>query len=241
MTVYRISSERARVEKVLLQRRMLAISAILLAGTLVVPLTLIHNGWGPALRAWWPAALIVTILSVLMTRRVSKLEDEACATFQLVWDGDSVSRAQKNSPDVVLSTAEITSIEEKQGMGFRIRTQSLNRNIWVPCEMDDYDAFKVALSAQTGIKIGSARNAWARTYAKVAVYLVLAFVALMSSNKIIAASAGTLFAASFVWVFVQQVGNPNLTFKGKRLLWLNLFVVVVFLLIVVIRLLPQRP
>ena len=212
-----------------------------MAGTFLIPLTLIHNGWGPALRAWWPAALVVAMLCVWMTRRVSKLEDQLSATFELVWNDDSLKRVQKNSPDVALSTGEITSIEEKQGMGFRIRTQALNRNIWVPCELDDYDAFKQALSAQTGIKVELTKNAWAMAYGKVALYLALGFVAVMSPNKVVAGSAVILFVAIFVWAFLQQVSNPNLTSKGKRLLWVNLVIVLVFLLFVVVRLLPQRP
>jgi hypothetical protein len=241
MKVYTISPERAHAEKIALRKRMLVISAICLASTTFLPITLISHGWGPALRVWVPAALIVTLCGVLMTRRVSRFEDELCATFELTWDGETLSRKQKNSPDVALSTSEITAIEERQGMGFRIRTRSWSKNIWVPCELDEYDAFKAAISAKTGVAVNLTRNAWTRTYARVVFYLAGAMIALFASNRLVAAAAGFAVAAAFFWFFGKQVRSPNLTARGRRMLWLSLVLWLVFLLVVVVRLLSQKP
>lgn len=240
MKIYTISRERALQEKVALRKRMLVFFVICLASTTFLPITLISHGWGPALRVWAPVALVVTLCGVLMTRRVSRLEDELCSTFELTWDGETLSRKQKNSPDVALFTSEITSIDERQGMGFRIRTPSMSKNIWVPCELDEYDAFKAAISAQTGVAVNLKRNAWTRAYGRLILYLVGAMVALLASNRLVAAVAGLSVAAAFFWVFGQQVRNPNLTSKGRSMLWLSSAAVLVFLVVVILRLLPHR-
>src|SRR5215470_3216024 len=100
MPVYRISPEAARLEKQALRKRWLMISAIMMAGTLLVPLTFISRGWAVVLSSWISGAVVVALLCVHNIRRMERLEDEACASFEFTWDGETVGKAQRNTPDV---------------------------------------------------------------------------------------------------------------------------------------------
>lgn len=223
MTIYKISAANAQGEKSRAIKRsgyLTAISA--LVGILLGGRFIFYEKNPQVLFIWISIfAILLTFILWQSLRRTSKFLSEAYSSFEITADENTLTKKQKDTPDVQLARAEVKRIEEHQGKGFRICTNDWQRTIWVPCELDGYEQLKADILALPGVEITSKSQAWLRSYLIIAAMLLLFAVSVLADNKWLAVGASLVLASYFLFVPIKQYRNPNLTTRGRRLLlWL---------------------
>lgn len=223
MNVYRISAANAQGEKSrAIKRSAYLIAVSMLVGVLLGGRSIFYEGNPQVLFIWIVMfGILFSIILWQSLRRTSKFLSEAYSSFEITADENTLTKKQKDTPDVQLARAEVKRIEEYQGKGFRICTDDSQRTIWVPCELDGYEQLKTDILALPGIKITSKSQAWLRSYLMIAVMFLLFAVSVLASNKWLASGASLVLASFFLFMPIKQYRNPNLTTRGRRLLlWL---------------------
>lgn len=226
MKVYRISAKNAQAETFNALKR----SAFLTAAALLVGILLGGRVFfqGHDLRVVFALVLFCAALLAVAVwrsvRRTSRFLDEAYSSFEITDDDQTWTKKQKNTPDVSLARSEVSRLEEWQGKGFRICTADMHRNIWVPCELDNYEQLKSEVLALPGVTFAIKSAAWLRTYLTIGVLMALFAVSILAGDKRISAGASLVLAIWFLTAFFRHYRNPNLTTKGKRQLLLGAFI-----------------
>jgi len=231
ITIYRISPEKAKAEKPRAFKRFaFIITSGVALGFLLGGQSIFHESN--------PVPFIVSILSVALLLtvalwrglgRLSQTLKDAYSTFEISSDQQSLTKKQKNTPDVTLARSEIRRIEEAQGKGFRICTDERFKNIWVPCELDGYEQLKGEIATLPGITIATTSAAWLKTYLALATFFLLFAVSVLVSDRRVVTGASLLLAGYLLFSFFSQYRNPNLTTRGKRSLLLNAVLALAFL------------
>lgn len=223
MTVYKISAANAQGEKSRAIKRSGYITAVsVLVGILLGGRSIFYANDQQFFLFIWISifAIFFTFILWRSLRRTSKFLSEAYSSFEITTDENTLTKKQKNTPDVELARADVKRIEEYQGKGFRICTDNSQKNIWVPFELDGYEQLKADILALPGVGITSKSHAWLRSYLIIGALFVLIAVSLLASNKWLAAGATLILASYFLFVAIKQYRNPNLTIRGRRqLLW----------------------
>jgi len=231
ITIYRISPEKAKAEKPRAFKRFaFIITSGVALGFLLGGQSILHESN--------PVPFIVSILSVALLLtvalwrglgRLSQTLKDAYSTFEIIADEQSLTKKQKNTPDVTLARSEIRRIEEAQGKGFRICTDERFKNIWVPCELDGYEQLKGEIATLPGITIATTSAAWLKTYLALATFFLLFAVSVLVSDRRVVTGASLLLAGYLLFSFFSHYRNPNLTTRGKRSLLLNAVLALAFL------------
>jgi hypothetical protein len=218
MKVYRISPQRAQVERSKALKRTAFLTALALTvGFLLGGRSLFQE---QDLRVILATALFTAVMLTVSIwwslRKTGRFLAEAYSSFEITADEQTWTKKQKNTPDVTLAQSEALRVEEWQGKGFRICTADRHKNIWVPCELDGYEQLKSEVLAVPGVAITSKSAAWLRTYLAIAILLALFAASFLAGDKWISAGASLLIAAFFFFSFFKHYRNPNLTSQGKR-------------------------
>jgi len=172
------------------------------------------------------------IMALAIWRELAKTKRflaDAYSSFQITDDGNTLTKVQKDTPTVSLARSEIKRVQEFQGKGFRICTDARDHNIWVPCELEDYEQFRTSISAIPGVEFTTQSHSWVRSYAVIATFLTVFAISVLASDKRVVVATSLGLSGYLVFGFVKHFRNPNLTSRGKRRLLANLFVAVCFL------------
>ena len=227
MKTYRISAEKARVETPLALQRAVYLGLIaVLVGVFIGGRSMFVER-APNFPWWWFSMLGLFVVAFVFYSiwKTKKFLVEAYSSYELNVDADSYTKKQKNTPTVTLLRSEIKQVREFQGKGFRICTADHSRNIWVPCELEDYEQLKAELLSLP-IEVHSEQRSWLRSYLATALLLLLFVIQALFPNRFVAAGAAFLIAAGLFVFFYRHRDNPNLTSAGKRQVWLSLLVAI---------------
>lgn len=222
MKVYRISERNAAAESSAALKRtgFMTGAAVVVAVLLGAKNLLGENSLRVILVEAMLIAVFVAVVVWQSLARAKRRLADAYASFQITDDGLKLTKEQKNSRDVTLMRTEIKRIEEFQGKGFRICTNEQVRNIWVPCEVDDYEQLKAALLSLPGVELSHQSRSWLKTYVVLGAFLALFAVSLIATDKRIVCGTSLLLSAYLFFAFLRHYRNPNLTKRGQRqLLW----------------------
>lgn len=231
MTIYRISPEKAKTEKSNAFRRtaiFLTISVLL--GFLISGHFLLQqSNLAPLIAAILTTAVLLTLALWRGLGRLSRTLEDAYSSFEIIADGQTFTKRQKNTPDVTLALSEIRRTEEAQGKGFRICTDERFKNIWVPCELDGYEQLKAEIAALPDVELRMRSGAWLKTYLVLATFFLLFAVSVFVSDKRVVTGVSLLLAGYLLFSFFRHYRNPNLTTNGKRSLLWNAVLALIFL------------
>jgi hypothetical protein len=225
MKIYRISPQSALTERSkALRRSTFIMTTAILVGFLASARFLLEIN---DLRVMFGYALFVGLLLTVAlwrsSRQTSRYLEEAYSSFEIADDNQTWTKKQKNSPDVTLAHSEVVRVEELVGKGFRICTAERNKNIWVPCELEDYEQLKSEVQALAGVAFTSKPAAWLRTYLTLGVLLALTVVSVIPVDRRIAGGASLLVAGWLLFSVLNNYRNPNFTTRTKRrLIWSGL-------------------
>jgi hypothetical protein len=217
MTIFKISSEKVPVE------RQAATKRAVYMGAAAFVIALLAGGssmlGGADLRHlfyWLTTHMFLLALYVLyVIRRTNKSLDDVYSSFTLSVDESSWTRTQNNTPTVTIMRSDMKRIEELQGQGLRICTDRRNRNIWVPSEIENYEALRKELLAQ-GLPFETKTHYWGRTYLKFAVLMVLVVVQALSQSKYLVFCSSLFLAGYLFAIFFTYYRSPNITNKIRR-------------------------
>lgn len=222
MTIYRISAEKARIEKSKALRRSAWITTIsLVFGFLLGGRFLFREN--NRIVFIFGIVVLGLVLTVSLWRSLSRTKQflaEAYSSFEISSDDQVLIKTQKNTPLVTLARSEIKRVEEAEGKGFRICTAERFKNIWVPCELDGYDQLRAEILALPGVELTTKSAAWLKSYLVLGAFLLVFAISILASDKRVASATSVVLAGYLFFTFFSHYRNPNLTTRGKRvLLW----------------------
>jgi hypothetical protein len=217
MRTYRISEEKARAETPAAIQRSVYISlSAVLAGVFIGGRATFVEGRSDLPWFWLGSlGLMITGLVFYWVSKTSRSLADAYSSFELTVDQVSLTKKQKNTPDVTLLRSQVKRIEEHEGKGFRICTDDRNVNIWVPVELEDYEVLKADLLS-VPVGYGREKSSWLRSYCWVAALLALFLIQGLAHNRFVASAAAFSISAWLFRGFYVHYRNPNLTKKGRR-------------------------
>jgi hypothetical protein len=96
----------------------------------------------------------------------------AIESYELTIDDFQIMRVQRDCPTVTIPRNAVRKIAEREGQGFRIESDDSKLNIWVPRELEGYDAVKTLLLATSAAATSTMRHPAAKNYALVLLGLV---------------------------------------------------------------------
>lgn len=167
-----------------------------------------------------PLGLVVTILVFYHVTKTRRFLADAYSSFELTIEGDSITKRQKNTPDVTLLRSQVKRVEEYSGKGFRISTEDRSLNIWVPVELEGYEQVRAEILSLP-VDYRKEQRSWMRSYLGVALLLGLFLVQGIVPNKFIAAGAAFLISTWLFRIFYVYYWSPNLTKKGRQQILLS--------------------
>jgi hypothetical protein len=155
-------------------------------------------------------------------RRVKK----AYESYELTISENLIAREQQNTPTIAIYLTEVREIIKRRNKGFIVRGKTLNDMILIPAQIENYDQLEAALDH---IKPVTTKGI---TTSALKLQVVLSLVAVGSmmcvysvENKFIVGTAATLFAAFYIYSFIQTQKSKNVDYKTKRIRWVLLLVV----------------
>jgi hypothetical protein len=198
----------------------MVLMGLLLATPLAAYLPIAGSG-SLSKRIWW-SLFVLGALGVGFFRglRIYKMR---WLSFELVVDGDSLTRRQANTPDIVIHRSEVTSVHEVSDRGLTIKGPSRFKMIAIASTLEGYDQLAAELRQWGPAHSASTR----REVLSLAVLLVfvwgtlgLAGLALGKWAPALSTSAAAILAAVLIWGFAESRRSPHFDAGMRRAAWL---------------------
>jgi len=152
------------------------------------------------------------------------------ATYQLILDGDQITRRASRVPDVQINWAQITTIEEYPDTGLMLRTADKRTFVFIPAGLMQYEDVREQLATiKPIIRKQSSTQLFLRCLGAACIPVVAISALELANTTATIVIVGTLFIAGALWVAVQVQRSRTVPRWFKVLSWL--FIPLVLLII----------
>jgi hypothetical protein len=155
-------------------------------------------------------------------RRVKKAYD----SYELTISENLIAREQENTPTIAIYLTEVREIIKRRNKGFIVRGKTLNDMILIPAQIENYDQVEAALDKIKPVTTKGITTSALKLQVLLSLVAVGSMICVYSvENKIIVGTAAALFAAFYIYSFIQTQKSKNVDYKTKRIKWVLLLVV----------------
>ena len=226
MKVFRFSSETIQT----IQRRQFKTVIPICAGAVLIAVTVLylthHDEWD---RISFLIAMLFSIGVLVITQFLgARRRREALESYAITWEPLTVTRSQKNIPDIVLYHGEIQSIELTKKGALLIRGQQSRDFFLVPRDIDGYEELKVLLEEIRPLQAFSAPQWIALQSGMPLLAFISLAVASIVHGQIAILCAGSVAIGLNIWYIIRVLRSKqvNQAYKAFRVIRIILLVCV---------------
>lgn len=168
--------------------------------------------------------IIISLLSIFIGLRLGiKNNNDAIRSYRIELLEDSIKKYQKNTPVIEISKSEIKTITEVIKKGLIIKTDNVNKYIYIPVGLEGYENLKESLSQWVEIKsINKSSNQLLLIVAALGVVVGFAVIMLCNSAYIVI-PVGIVLSTVLIWSNYKVKTNPHVDARLKKNLFITLF------------------
>lgn len=200
------------------------------AGILFTAIHYYQDDGEDAWTLWLPLGIMAVFGGILSYVNLGR-QKRMMESYEITWETLTITRRQKDTPDVVLYHGEITGVEYFRKGGLIIKGKNARDLIFVPRHIERYEELKSLLEELVPLQPYSLPRWLVKggTLVNLAGIVSLLF-ALYSTNRDIIFWVGTLAIGLNAWSIYSVSRSKNLPSGTKRLRFIRALLLVVLLL-----------
>jgi hypothetical protein len=213
-SIYRISPQQAEVERKKSLMRSLTFLAAIFAAVIIFTPAAKEDSRSTLLFLIFMGALLAFIM-FRQLRSINRAIRKGIESYELEIDETQITRRHADLQPLTIGFGEITEIEQRTGQGTRIKTAQSNRNIWLPCEIEEYGAALEMIRQRSGAALKKRNYNWVRMYSAAVVYLIGWFILMYSHERRLVLTLSAALTIGLLWCVVVIWRNPGVSRKLK--------------------------
>jgi len=172
-----------------------------------------------------PFILFFVLLMSFALYRGIKKQMTLLKSYTLIFENNTITRQQLNTPTIAISFSDITQIAKNKNGAFTIKTKNPRDVIGVPVQVENYNELEQLLNEI--VLITEKRETFIEKYKIVISVLTLGAIVTVYDvqNKFIAAAAGIVSIGILIWSLLEIQKNKNVDNRTRRNSWIVLIVV----------------
>lgn len=229
MTTYTLSEEATND-----LRRKFWIGQALTAALTVIALVVVLWSFyrGDTITIGQIAVAVILLIGVAMfmglrVRRAFLRQQANLLAYQLVLDGDSLTRHGGGLTDLTIQRGDVTEMAERPGQGMSVYSEKLGKSIFIPALIGGYDEVRSVLAGWGSIKVVEKPAPRGPSTVMIGITGALLYLAaIVAPLNWIGLAVGLIMIGAAVWVIVTVWRNPNVDQTRK---WASLALILVLL------------
>lgn len=170
-----------------------------------------------------PPVILISIALIFGIRRGSKINKDVIDSYKIELLDNSIKKYQKNVPIVEINKSEITSIVEVKNKGITIRTENINKYIYIPVIIEEYLEIRKTLSELREIEIKENNySQYINIIASLGSIIAVGII-MISENSYVVIPVGTVFLVILIWSIYKIQTNQHIDSRIKKNSWFILF------------------